>query len=214
MVILGQDPYHGEGQACGLCFSVKDGTPLPPSLKNIYKEIESDCGVKKDFSNGNLEEWAKQGVFLLNSVLSVVADSPAIQVGDIVFDENGDDCTVIKKHKGGSERFYDIYFSNGQVVRAGGNHLWNVYNLNEIPVYNAKSNLIPVFTDSEIDEFTRIGVSSDELSKISRDDLLDIAETLRTRTALALWLDNHFTGSPSTITGHNPQMMLRSARPS
>lgn len=130
-----------------------------------------------------------------------------IQVGDIVFDENGDDCTVIKKHKGGSERFYDIYFSNGQVVRAGGNHLWNVYNLNEIPVYNAKSNLIPVFTDSEIDEFTRIGVSSDELSKISRDDLLDIAETLRTRTALALWLDNHFTGSPSTITGHNPQMM-------
>ena len=130
-----------------------------------------------------------------------------IQIGDVVFDENGEDCVVIKKHKGGSERFYDIYFSNGQVVRAGGNHLWNVYNLNEIPVYNAKSNLSPVFTDSEIDEFTQIGVSSDDLSKISRDELLDIAETSRTRTALALWLDNHFTGSPSTITGPNPQMM-------
>lgn len=130
-----------------------------------------------------------------------------IQVGDIVFDENGDDCVVIKKHKGGSERFYDIHFSNGQVVRAGGNHLWNVYNLNEIPVYNAKSNLSPVFTDSEIDEFTQIGVSSDELSKISRDELLDITETTRTRTALALWLDSHFTGSPSTITGPNPRMM-------
>ena len=130
-----------------------------------------------------------------------------IQVGDIVFDENGDDCVVIKKHKGGSERFYDIHFSNGQVVRAGGNHLWNVYNLNEIPVYNAKSNLSPVFTDSEIDEFTRIGVSSDELSKISRDELMDITETTRTRTALSLWLDNHFTGSPSTITGPNPRMM-------
>ena len=130
-----------------------------------------------------------------------------IQVGDIVFDENGDDCVVIKKHKGGSERFYDIHFSNGQVVRAGGNHLWNVYNLNEIPVYNAKSNLSPVFTDSEIDEFTQIGVSSDELSKISRDELMDITETTRTRTALSLWLDNHFTGSPSTITGPNPRMM-------
>ncbi len=81
VVILGQDPYHGEGQACGLCFSVGDGVPLPPSLKNIYKEIESDCGIKKDFSNGNLEDWARQGVFLLNSVLSVVASSPASHKG-------------------------------------------------------------------------------------------------------------------------------------
>ena len=77
VVILGQDPYHGKGQACGLCFSVQGGTPLPPSLKNIYKEIESDHGVKKDFTNGDLESWARQGVLLLNSVLSVVADSPA-----------------------------------------------------------------------------------------------------------------------------------------
>lgn len=81
VVILGQDPYHGEGQACGLCFSVQDGMPLPPSLKNIYKEIESDLGVEKDFGNGNLERWATQGVFLLNSVLTVEADSPASHKG-------------------------------------------------------------------------------------------------------------------------------------
>jgi uracil-DNA glycosylase len=64
-----------------LCFSIEDGTPLPPSLKNIYKEIESDCGITKDFTNGNLESWARQGVFLLNSVLSVVAESPASHKG-------------------------------------------------------------------------------------------------------------------------------------
>src|SRR3989339_924106 len=63
VVILGQDPYHGVGQAHGLCFSVEDGVVPPPSLKNIYKEIESDVGTKKDFKNGNLESWAKQGVF-------------------------------------------------------------------------------------------------------------------------------------------------------
>ena len=77
VVILGQDPYHGDGQAHGLCFSVPDGVPLPPSLQNIYKEIESDLGIKKDFKNGNLESWAKQGVFLLNAILTVVAHNPA-----------------------------------------------------------------------------------------------------------------------------------------
>jgi uracil-DNA glycosylase len=77
VVILGQDPYHDDGQACGLCFSVPQGSKLPPSLKNIYKEVESDIGVKKDFTNGSLEAWAKSGVFLLNSILSVVAHSPA-----------------------------------------------------------------------------------------------------------------------------------------
>ncbi len=76
VVILGQDPYHGEGQAHGLSFSVEDGVTLPPSLQNIYKEIESDLGIKKDRKSGNLESWAKQGVFLLNAVLSVVASSP------------------------------------------------------------------------------------------------------------------------------------------
>lgn len=76
VVILGQDPYHGDGQAHGLCFSVPDGVSLPPSLQNIYKEIENDLGVKKDFSTGNLESWAKQGVFLLNAILTVAAHLP------------------------------------------------------------------------------------------------------------------------------------------
>jgi uracil-DNA glycosylase len=75
VVILGQDPYHGPNQAHGLSFSVPDGIPAPPSLKNIYKEIESDLGVKVH-KNGNLENWAKQGVFLLNAVLTVRAGEP------------------------------------------------------------------------------------------------------------------------------------------
>ena len=75
VVILGQDPYHGPNQAHGLSFSVPDGVPAPPSLKNIYKEIESDLGVKVN-KNGNLESWAKQGVFLLNAVLTVEASKP------------------------------------------------------------------------------------------------------------------------------------------
>ncbi len=70
VVIFGQDPYHGEGQAHGLCFSVRDGVKIPPSLKNIYKELESDIGFKPTES-GILDKWAKQGVLLLNSVLTV-----------------------------------------------------------------------------------------------------------------------------------------------
>jgi len=77
VVILGQDPYHGDGQAHGLCFSVPSGVPIPPSLKNIYKEIESDLGTKKDYNSGNLEPWAEQGVFLLNAILTVLAHTPA-----------------------------------------------------------------------------------------------------------------------------------------
>ena len=74
VVILGQDPYHGAGQACGLCFSVQDGVKPPPSLQNIYKELESDVGVKISGS-GNLEKWAKQGVLLLNATLTVRANA-------------------------------------------------------------------------------------------------------------------------------------------
>ena len=77
VVILGQDPYHGAGQAHGLCFSVADGIKPPPSLVNIYKELEADLGVKKDFTSGNLEDWSRQGVFLLNAILTVVASTPA-----------------------------------------------------------------------------------------------------------------------------------------
>ena len=75
VVILGQDPYHGPNQAHGLSFSVPDSITPPPSLKNIYKEIETDLGIKLN-KNGNLENWAKQGVFLLNAVLTVRAGEP------------------------------------------------------------------------------------------------------------------------------------------
>lgn len=75
VVILGQDPYHNTGQANGLAFSVADGMKIPPSLKNIYKELESDLGIIAP-NSGNLEAWAKQGVFLLNATLTVQAHSP------------------------------------------------------------------------------------------------------------------------------------------
>ena len=72
VVILGQDPYHGDGQAHGLCFSVKPDVEIPPSLVNIYKELESDLGCYIP-NNGYLEKWARQGVMLLNTVLTVRA---------------------------------------------------------------------------------------------------------------------------------------------
>ena len=72
VVIIGQDPYHNEGQAHGCCFSVRPGVEIPPSLQNIYKELESDCGCYIP-NNGYLESWAKQGVLLLNTVLTVKA---------------------------------------------------------------------------------------------------------------------------------------------
>ena len=74
-VIIGQDPYHGPGQAHGLCFSVKKGVPLPPSLVNIYKEITDDLGVAMP-QHGDLTGWARQGVLLLNTVLMVRAGQP------------------------------------------------------------------------------------------------------------------------------------------
>ena len=76
VVILGQDPYHGPRQAHGLSFSVRDKTPLPPSLKNIYKELENDLKIELDKTNGNLEFWAEQGVFLLNTTLTVEENKP------------------------------------------------------------------------------------------------------------------------------------------
>lgn len=74
-VILGQDPYHQPGQAHGLCFSVKKGTPLPPSLQNIYKELQSDLGIPPA-SHGELISWAKNGVLLMNTVLTVRESQP------------------------------------------------------------------------------------------------------------------------------------------
>lgn len=75
VIIIGQDPYHGEGQANGLCFSVKDHIRIPPSLLNIYKELQQDLNIPIP-STGNLEKWAKQGVLLLNATLTVRAKSP------------------------------------------------------------------------------------------------------------------------------------------
>ena len=76
VIILGQDPYHGPGQAHGLSFSVKDGIKPPPSLINIFKEIESDLSINVEKGNGNLTRWAKQGVLLLNSLLTVEKGKP------------------------------------------------------------------------------------------------------------------------------------------
>ena len=76
VVILGQDPYHGPNQAHGLCFSVPTSVKPPPSLINIFKELENDIGKKINYHDGNLEDWAKQGVFLLNTTLTVERSKP------------------------------------------------------------------------------------------------------------------------------------------
>jgi uracil-DNA glycosylase len=80
VVILGQDPYHGPGQAHGLCFSVPDGVAVPPSLVNVYKELESDLGIARR-QTGNLEHWARQGVLLLNNSLTVEAGKAGSHAG-------------------------------------------------------------------------------------------------------------------------------------
>ena len=92
VVILGQDPYHGIGEANGLCFSVNRGIKMPPSLKNIYKELKDDLGI--DRTDSDLSDWADSGVLLLNSVLTVEKDKPASHkfVGWEEFTDN-----VIKK---------------------------------------------------------------------------------------------------------------------
>lgn len=80
VVIIGQDPYHGVGQANGLCFSVNDGVEFPPSLQNIFKEVHDDTGAPIPMS-GNLDRWAEQGVLLLNAVLTVRAHEAASHAG-------------------------------------------------------------------------------------------------------------------------------------
>ncbi len=80
VMILGQDPYHGPNQAHGLCFSVRDGMAIPPSLANIYKELGSDLGLQAP-RHGNLEQWARRGVLLLNATLTVRANQAASHQG-------------------------------------------------------------------------------------------------------------------------------------
>ena len=104
VIILGQDPYHGPGQAHGLCFSVADGVKVPPSLVNIYKELESDCGIPHR-QNGDLSGWARQGVLLLNNTLTVQAGQAGSHAGrgwDAITDavvqavvDRGDPCVFI-----------------------------------------------------------------------------------------------------------------------
>lgn len=81
VVLIGQDPYHGPGQAMGLSFSVPKGVKPPPSLQNIYKEIRSDLGIQMDPTNGDLTPWARQGLLLLNASLTVRANEPMSHAG-------------------------------------------------------------------------------------------------------------------------------------
>ena len=123
VVIIGQDPYHEPGQAHGLCFSVLPPTPNPPSLQNIYKEIEADIG-RKSSTNGDLTYWAQQGVLLLNSTLTVQAHLAASHSGH------------------GWERFTDA------VIRATASRdnivymLWGAYAQKKASIVDASKNLI------------------------------------------------------------------------
>jgi uracil-DNA glycosylase len=123
LVILGQDPYHGNAQAHGLAFSVPDGVPIPPSLRNIYKELTRDLGIAPP-SNGNLEHWARQGVLLLNTALTV-EEGKAGSHHDLGWEEITD---AILNHLGQQERhiIFMLWGAHAQKKRSlitGKNHL-------------------------------------------------------------------------------------------
>lgn len=124
VVIVGQDPYHGAKQANGLSFAVNDGIALPPSLKNIYKEIHNDLGITPSAS-GDLSRWAQQGVLMLNSVLTVLAGQPASHAGT------------------GWEQFTDAVI---QTLNDHKKHvvylLWGKYAQNKGAVINREQNLV------------------------------------------------------------------------
>ena len=124
VVILGQDPYHGYGQAMGLCFSVPQGVPAPPSLKNIFREIESDLGIRMSGSP-DLTPWARQGVLLLNAVLTVRAGEAASH-GGIGWQTFTD--AVIRTV---SERRDGVVFL-----------LWGAYARSKAPLINATRHLV------------------------------------------------------------------------
>lgn len=124
VVIVGQDPYHGVGQANGLSFAVNDGVALPPSLKNIFKEIENDLGIKT-LSSGDLSRWASQGVLMLNSVLTVAAGQPASHSGQ------------------GWEEFTDAVIQLLNAHRKGIVYmLWGKYAQNKGAIINTEQNLV------------------------------------------------------------------------
>jgi uracil-DNA glycosylase len=123
VVILGQDPYHGLGQANGLCFSVSTGVPNPPSLVNIFKEINNDIGISS-LSNGNLESWANQGVLLLNSTLTVRANQAGSHQKEGWEDFTDAVIKKLSKHKGGL-----VYFLWGAYAQKKGSILDPTKNL-------------------------------------------------------------------------------------
>jgi uracil-DNA glycosylase len=117
VVILGQDPYHGPGQANGLCFAVRQGVALPPSLQNIFKELESDIGPLKNRSR-DLERWAKQGVLLLNATLTVRARTAGSHQG-----KGWEEFTDAVIRKLSEERENLVFILWGNYAKAKGAHI-------------------------------------------------------------------------------------------
>jgi uracil-DNA glycosylase len=117
VVILGQDPYHGPGQAHGLSFSVPTSTPLPPSLKNIYREIASDLGTPTQ-THGNLEAWATQGVLLLNATLTVIAGNPGSHHG-----HGWEEFTDAVIQKLSDDREHLVFMLWGNYAKKKGSHI-------------------------------------------------------------------------------------------
>lgn len=118
VVILGQDPYHGPKQANGLCFAVSEGVALPPSLQNIFKEIESDLGQKLVYRTGDLERWAKQGVLLLNATLTVRARTAGSHQG-----KGWEQFTDAVIRKLSEERENLVFILWGNYAKAKGAHI-------------------------------------------------------------------------------------------
>lgn len=118
VVILGQDPYHGPGQANGLCFAVGEKVALPPSLQNIFKEIESDLGQPLVHKTGDLERWAKQGVLLLNATLTVRARSAGSHQG-----RGWEAFTDAVIRKLSEEREHLVFILWGNYAKAKGAHI-------------------------------------------------------------------------------------------
>ena len=118
VVILGQDPYHGPKQANGLCFAVGEGIPLPPSLQNIFKEIESDLGKPLEHRSGDLERWAKQGVLLLNATLTVRARTAGSHQG-----KGWEEFTDAVIRKISEERENLVFILWGNYAKAKGAHI-------------------------------------------------------------------------------------------
>ena len=118
VVILGQDPYHGQHQANGLCFAVSPGVALPPSLQNIFKEIENDLGEKLQHRSGDLERWARQGVLLLNATLTVQAHKAGSHQG-----KGWEEFTDAVIRTLSEEREHLVFILWGNYAKAKGAHI-------------------------------------------------------------------------------------------